>query len=245
MSFEHPQTFGKNRLSLRDRSSSGLTLIEVLVSITMIGFLASALAMIAPRFLQLNKQSSGEQLATSTMQEISEKIKEQWDDSACYDANGKNNGSGIDVCEVDVDTLLREVRINGFKSFNESSGSTLEWKNLDIINGDYQSLGQGRIGQPDDGEEEVDSTDPDNPVGTDPIASTTDDDEPDVDDDPVDPKDQAEEEDDGYEDDAADDPVQIINMKRIKITLVPTAGCKTTSECAPKILVFDIGRPTS
>lgn len=245
MSLEYPQKFGRNRLPFNDRSNRGLTLVEVLVSVAMIGLLASALAMIAPRFLQLNKQSSGDQVATSTMQEISEKIKEEWNNSACYDANGKNSVGKVEVCEVDIDTLLDELRVNGFRSFDEGSGSTLEWKSLDVINGDYQSLEQGKIDQLDDGEEEVDSTDPDNPVGTDPIASTTDDDEPDIDDDPDDSKDKAEEDDDGYDDDVADDPVEIVNMKRIKITLVPTAGCKTTSECAPKILVFDIGRPTS
>ncbi len=245
MSLEDPRKFDKNRLPFNDRSSRGLTLVEVLVSVTMIGFLASALAMIAPRFLQLNKQSSGEQVATSTMQEISEKIKEEWGNSACYDANGKNSVGKVKVCEVDIDTLLDEVRVNGFKSFSEQSGSTLEWKSLDVINGDYQSLDQGKIDQLDDGEEEVDSSDPDNPVGTDPIASTTDDDEPNTDDDPEDPKDKAEEDDDGYDDDVADAPVEIVNMKRIKITLVPAAGCKTTNECAPKILTFDIGRPTS
>jgi prepilin-type N-terminal cleavage/methylation domain-containing protein len=245
MSLAYPQRFGSHRLFLQHRSSRGLTLVEVLVSIAMIGLLASALAMIAPRFLQVNKQSSGEQLATSTVQELSEKIKAEWDNSACYDANGKNSAGKVAVCDVDIDTLLGAARINGFKSFDEPSGSTLEWKNLDITDGDYQTLAQGRIDQLDDGEEEVDSTDPDNPVGTDPIVATTDDTEPDVDDDPDDPKDKAEEDDDGYEDDVADDPVKIINIKRIKITLVPTTACKTTSECAPKILVFDIGRPTA
>jgi type II secretory pathway pseudopilin PulG len=235
----------KMSLPLEHRSSGGLTLVEVLVSIAMIGLLASALAMIAPRFLQLNKQSSGEQLATSTMQELSEKIKEEWDNSACYDANGKNIEGKVEVCDVDIDTLLGSARINGFKSFDEPSGSTLAWKNLDIPNDDYQSLSQGRIDQLDDGEEAVDSTDPDKPVGTDPITATTDDAEPDLTDDPDDPKDKAEEDDDGYADDVADDPVKIINMKRIKITLVPTAACKTASECAPKILVFDMGRPTA
>jgi prepilin-type N-terminal cleavage/methylation domain-containing protein len=267
VSFICPKSFKKNSYRKANiRGRKGLTLIEVLVSITMIGIIASVLAVMLPRFLQINRQSSREETAVAAMQEISEDIKAQWKDSDRYDEN-----SYMAQRPLDPSRPATPIAVEGFELFDTFDPSTkqkecaskttkcssLEWGELK--DGEDPGLKDDPViyrpltdisleNPPEEVADDPDPTEPDADKNADPVTTAIDDSEPDIGE-PADEKEKDPKEDedgDGYEDnDSSNATVAIPNRKRIKITLVPAAGCTTTRECAPKVLVFDIGRPAS